>query len=39
MPQMLFDDLQTKRKVGITLGGTFCGFYAKRQMIPKLCFG
>jgi hypothetical protein len=29
MPQMLFDDLQTKRKVGITLGGTFCGFYEK----------
>lgn len=29
MPQLVFDDLERKRQVGISLGGTFCGFYEK----------
>lgn len=29
MPQFTCDDLERNRQVGISLGGTFCGFYEK----------
>ena len=29
MPQLIIDDLESNGKVGITLAGTFCGFYEK----------